>query len=113
MSTREFDVVVWGATGFTGKWVAKHLYDRYAGGELKWAIAGRNKQKLNEVSEFIGDQNSTVPHIIADSNDEGSLKKLVGSTRVVITTVGPYAYYGSALVKASAEARTHYVDLTG
>lgn len=113
MANKQYDVVVWGATGFTGKWVAKHLFDQYPKGKLKWAIAGRNADKLAEVRTFIGDAQASVPELLADSNDETSLKALVNSTKVIITTVGPYAYYGSTLVKACAEAGTHYVDLTG
>jgi len=113
MNSREYDVVVWGASGFTGRWVAKHLYDHYSDGSLKWAIAGRNSAKLAQVREFIGDADDTVPQLIGDSNDEASLQALVRSTKVIITTVGPYAYYGSALVKACVNAGTHYVDLTG
>jgi len=113
MAERQFDVVVWGATGFTGKWVAKHLFDHYPQEKLRWAIAGRNSTKLDEARQFIGDKNSEIKDLLADSTDEESLKKLVGSTKVIISTVGPYAYYGSLLVKACAEAGTHYVDLTG
>lgn len=110
---KEFDVVVWGATGFTGKWVAKHLFERYQDSDLKWAIAGRNTDKLREVHKFIGDAEGQIPNITADSNDEESLRSMVGSTKVIISTVGPYAYYGSLLVKVCAELGTHYVDLTG
>ena len=113
MAEREFEVVVWGATGFTGKWVAKHLFDHYSQDQLRWAIAGRNSTKLEEVGRFIGDDNSEIKNLLADSTDQKSLQKLVGSTKVIISTVGPYAYYGSKLVKACAEAGTHYVDLTG
>ncbi len=113
MNKRKFDVVVWGATGFTGRWVAKHLYDTYSDRDLNWAVAGRNADKLAQVKEFIGDAQNRIPELLADSNDEASLKTLVASAKVIITTVGPYAYYGSALVKACAEAGTHYVDLTG
>jgi len=111
--TREYDVVVWGATGFTGKWVAKHLFDNYSQSQLKWAIAGRNPEKMESVREFIGDDSAAIKGIFADSNDPGSLEDMVASTKVIISTVGPYAYYGSYLVKACAEAGTHYVDLTG
>ena len=113
MAKRTFDVVVWGATGFTGKWVAKHLFDHYPQSKLRWAIAGRNPEKMEEVREFIGDTRGKIKGLLADSNDEDSLKELVQSTKVIITTVGPYAYYGSKLVKVCAEAGTHYVDLTG
>lgn len=110
---KQYDVVVWGATGFTGKWVAKHLFDHYSGSDLKWAIAGRNADKMTDVREFIGDSSATIDGIIADSNDPESLLELVQSTKVIITTVGPYAYYGSLLVKLCAESGTHYVDLCG
>ena len=110
---REFDVVVWGATGFTGKWVAKHLYDHYTQDTLRWAVAGRNANKIDELRDFIGDKEKEITSLIADSNDEISLQKMVKKTKVIISTVGPYAYYGSLLVKACAEAGTHYVDLTG
>lgn len=113
MTKKIYDVVVWGATGFTGKWVAKHLFDSYSATELTWAVAGRNADKLNDVRDFIGDENSVIDGMIADSNDEASLQELVQSARVIISTVGPYAYYGSLLVKACAEHGTHYVDLCG
>lgn len=113
MVSRQYDVVVLGATGFTGKWVAKHLFDTYESKDLSWAIAGRNADKLTEVREFIGDSNSDIGSIVADSNDEASLQKLVSQTKVVISTVGPYAHYGSLLVKVCTESGTHYVDLTG
>ena len=113
MSTRKYDLLVLGATGFTGKWVAKHLFDQYSAKELSWALAGRNEEKLQSVSEFIGDSKATIDFVIADSSDEASLRAMVKQTRVVITTVGPYAYYGSLLVKLCAEEGTHYVDLTG
>ncbi len=114
MAKRKFDVLVLGATGFTGKWVAKHLYEHYQTDDsLVWGLAGRNEEKLAQVREFIGDTDSEVESVIADSNDEASLRAMVKQTKVVITTVGPYAYYGSMLVKLCAEAGTHYVDLTG
>lgn len=113
MSDVKFDVVVWGATGFTGRWVAKHLYEHYPQNKLSWAIAGRNPDKMDEVREFIGDHDNRVKGILADSADEASLLDMVSNTRVIISTVGPYAYYGSMLVKACAQTGTHYVDLTG
>lgn len=115
MSSEKYDVVVWGATGFTGKWVAKHLFDTYGAdnNELRWAIAGRNQVKLNEVADFIGDVDGNIDQLTADSNDEASLIELTSQTKTIISTVGPYAYYGSILVKVCAEHGTHYVDLTG
>ncbi len=113
MIKKKYDIVVWGATGFTGKWVAKHLFDTHQDSGLNWAIAGRNAEKLNEVRDFIGDVNASIDGMIADSEDQSTLSELVKSTKVIITTVGPYAYYGSLLVKLCAEHGTHYVDLTG
>ena len=115
MSSNKYDVVVWGATGFTGKWVAKHLFDVYGRNseKLRWAIAGRSADKLKAVADFIGDAELEIDHLLADSVDEASLVDLVSSAKVIISTVGPYAYYGSLLVKVCAEQGTHYVDLTG
>lgn len=113
MAKREYDVVVWGATGFTGKWVAKHLFEHYPQSQLRWAIAGRNPDKLDDVREFIGDTDASVQGILADSDDQESLQDMVASTKVIISTVGPYAYYGSLLVQVCATEGTHYVDLTG
>ena len=115
MNSQKYDVVVWGATGFTGKWVAKHLFDTYGANtkKLRWAIAGRNQAKLQEVADFIGDTESKIDHLVADSDDEASLIKLTEQTKAIISTVGPYAYYGSLLVKVCAEQGTHYVDLAG
>jgi len=113
MGKEIYDVIVWGATGFTGKWVAKHFYDQYHETPLRWAMAGRNIKKLKEVASFIGDTTYEVPTILADSEDEASLMNMVNQTKVVLSTVGPYAYYGSLLVKVCAETGTHYCDLTG
>ena len=113
MATKQFDVVIWGATGFTGKWVAKHLFDNYADDDLKWAIAGRNPVKLKEVKEFIGDGDDKIPSLLADSDDSESLAEMLSHTKVVISTVGPYAYYGTKLVEQCAKLGVHYVDLTG
>ena len=109
---REFDVVVWGATGFTGKLVAQYLRDAYGTrGDVRWALAARNEQKLSGLEESLGA--GSVPTIIADSNDEASLDAMARRTRVVITTVGPYAKYGSALVAACVRNATDYCDLAG
>ncbi len=111
-SDRTYDVVVYGATGFTGRLVAEHLVTRIAGGEsFTWAMAGRNAAKLAEVAAEVGA--SDVPTIIADSGDPASLAAMAASTTVVISTVGPYTTYGEPLVAACVEAGTDYVDLTG
>jgi len=116
MSTREFDVIVWGATGFTGKLVVEYLAETYGvDGALRWAIAGRNRDKLEAVraGSLAAAQRDQLPILLADSADAASLAALVRRTRVMCTTVGPYARYGTPLVAACVEAGTHYCDLTG
>ncbi|QKK03037.1 MAG: saccharopine dehydrogenase [Pseudomonadota bacterium] len=114
MSEREFDIVLMGATGFTGRLVAEHLLARHGvGGDLRWALAGRSPDKLEQVRDSLGSQAAAVPLIVADSFDRASLDALAGRTRVVCTTVGPYALYGSELVAACVEAGTDYCDLSG
>ncbi|MEM1112821.1 MAG: saccharopine dehydrogenase NADP-binding domain-containing protein [Pseudomonadota bacterium] len=107
-----YDVVLFGATGFTGRLVAEYLLAEYGEGqELSWAIAGRSADRLARIADELGA--ADIPQVVADSGSERDLVALAQSTRVVCTTVGPYAMYGSALVKACAEAGTHYCDLTG
>jgi len=109
MPDRDFDLVLYGATGFTGALVAAYLAHHAPDG-LRWAIAGRNPTKLSAVADRLG---LDVPRLTADSADEASLDALAARTRVVCTTVGPYLRYGFGLAKACAEAGTHYTDLTG
>ena len=111
MNNREFDLILWGATGFTGKLVAEYLLDRYSDSDLKWAVAGRNQQKLESLLEDL--DAPKIPVIIADSMDEDSLNAMVQRAKVICTTVGPYAKYGSALVEACVNYQTDYCDLTG
>lgn len=113
----EFDLVVWGATGFTGALVAEYLAREYAPGAqhstqapVRWALAGRNPTKLAELQKRLG---VDVPLIQADSNDRESLDAMVKQTSVVLSTVGPYALYGNELVAACAQSGTHYCDLAG
>ena len=116
MSAREFDVVVLGATGFTGELVVEYLANTYGvDGDLRWAIAGRNETKLEAVRKRYLDAGraAQLPLIVADNGDAGSIAALVERTRVVCTTVGPYARHGTPVVAACAEAGTHYCDLTG
>ncbi|GAB3994195.1 saccharopine dehydrogenase family protein [Nocardioides marmoraquaticus] len=107
--SRTHDVVVLGATGFTGELTAAYLAEHAPEG-LRWAIAGRNQAKLDAVRERLG---VDVPTIVADSSDDDSLRALAASTRVVVTTVGPYLLHGEPLVAACAAEGTDYVDLTG
>lgn len=111
--SREFDIVVYGATGFTGRLVAEYLALQYGVGKsVKWAMAGRSAEKLSAVRDEIGAPDNT-PFIVADAGDPESIRKMVNCTKVVLTTVGPYQLYGSDLVAACVEAGTDYVDLCG
>jgi len=112
-AAREFDIIVYGATGYTGRLVAAHLLKTYGpAGEIAWAMAGRSADKLAEVRDEIGAP-SGLPLVVADASDPASLKAMAGRAKVIITTVGPYQLYGDGLVAACAEAGTDYVDLTG
>ena len=111
---RNLDIVVYGATGFTGTLVAEYLLRQYGiGKDVRWAIAGRSASKLAEVKQQLGEGAADLEVIVADSSDEDALASLAKSTRVVLTTVGPYAIYGSTLVGACVEAGTDYCDLAG
>lgn len=113
MAERKLDIVVYGATGFTGRLVCEYLNQQYgADGELTWAMAGRSRDRLAGVQEELGIPDS-VALVIADADDPASIDAMVASARVVLTTVGPYQLYGSALVAACAAAGTDYVDLCG
>jgi short subunit dehydrogenase-like uncharacterized protein len=109
MTEREYDVVLFGATGFTGALTAEYLA-QHSGAELRWALAGRNRAKLEALAERLG---VDVPLLHADVTDDASLRSVAEAARVVITTVGPYVTYGEPLVAACAAAGTDYVDLTG
>jgi short subunit dehydrogenase-like uncharacterized protein len=109
MAERDHDIVLFGATGFTGALTAQYLAE-HAGDGLRWALAGRNRAKLEALSERLG---VDVPLLHADVTEDASLRDVAGSARVVITTVGPYVQYGEPLVAACAAAGTDYVDLTG
>jgi short subunit dehydrogenase-like uncharacterized protein len=106
----EFDVIVHGATGFTGRLVAEHFANHHP--EAKWAMSGRSADKLAAVRDEIGAPAGT-PLIVADADDPALLRAMVQRTKAVLTTVGPYQLYGSDLVTACAEAGTDYLDLCG
>jgi len=108
-AAREHDIVLFGCTGFTGALTADYLAAN-APASTRWALAGRNQRKLEELRERLG---VDVPLVKADVTDEKSIADVAASTRVVITTVGPYIEHGEPLVKACAEHGTDYTDLTG
>ncbi|MFE6649423.1 saccharopine dehydrogenase family protein [Nocardioides sp. NPDC057772] len=109
-TSRDLDIVLFGATGFTGGLVAEYLAENAPDG-LRWALAGRSLSRLEKVRDGLG--SADVELLQADVNDSASLATLAARARVVITTVGPYLEFGEPLVKACAEAGTEYVDLTG
>jgi short subunit dehydrogenase-like uncharacterized protein len=116
---RGYEIVVYGATGFTGALTAEYLAragSADGGSPLRWALAGRNRAKLEAVRERLSAVDSglsDLPLLTADSTDPASLREMAESTQVVISTVGPYIHYGEPLVAACAAAGTDYVDLTG
>ena len=112
MTEREFEVVVWGASGFTGRLVVEYLLQKYGiDGKVRWAAAGRDVEKINRTLEEVGAAGA--PTIQADANDAASLAALASRTKVILTTVGPYQKYGTDLVAACVAAGTDYVDLCG
>jgi short subunit dehydrogenase-like uncharacterized protein len=113
MSSAKFDIVVYGATGFTGQLVAEYLAAHYEDDKaLKWAMAGRSLDKLKSVRDAIRAPSDT-PLIVADASDPASLKAMVEQTKIVITTVGPYQLYGGDLLAACVVSGTDYIDLCG
>lgn len=114
MASREFDIIVYGATGFTGRLVAEYLTQHYAGRKdaPKWAMAGRSAAKLAEVRDLIGAPKDT-PLVVADASDPATLDAMAARATVILTTVGPYQLYGNELVAACVKAGTAYADLCG
>ena len=113
MKSSELDIVVYGATGFTGQLVAEYLAAHYKNdASLKWAMAGRSLDKLRSVRDAIGAPSGT-PLIVADAGDPASLKAMIDQTKSVISTVGPYQFYGNELVAGCAQSGTDYFDLCG
>jgi short subunit dehydrogenase-like uncharacterized protein len=110
----KFDIVIFGATSFVGQILTRYLLDQFPlEGDLKWAIAGRSQSKLDDLKSSLGVTGASLDVLVADAADEDSLRFLCESTRVVISTVGPYALYGEPLVKTCVALGTDYCDLTG
>ena len=113
MSDKNFDVVVYGASGFTGKLVVEYLHQRYGDDQnFTWALAGRSQEKLTSVRDELV-ISKDVPLLIVDSNNESSVIEMVTQTKCVLTTVGPYQLYGQNIIKQCAQHGTDYVDLCG
>ena len=110
-NTKQLDLIIWGATGFTGQLVSEYINKKYSNAALKWGIAGRNKEKVSVIAERLNIAKDRI--FIADCNDTESLIKLTSKTKVICTTVGPYAKYGSNLIEACIKTNTNYCDITG
>lgn len=116
MSARDHDIVLFGATGFTGRLTAGHLARTHLGAGLRLALAGRDRKKLEGIRDELAKETPAakdLPILVADAHDRAALDRVAASTKVVATTVGPYAKYGETLVAACAAHGTHYADLTG
>lgn len=115
MTTPAYDLVVFGATSFVGQILTRHLAEHLSAGSesLRWAIAGRSTTKLNALKQTLGTLGESLDLIVADAASEADLNALCAQTRVVVSTVGPYAFYGEPLIKACVENGTDYCDLTG
>ena len=113
-NTAKFDIVIFGASSFVGQILTRYMVAQFPlEGELKWAIAGRSQSKLEELKSSLGNAAQDLDILVADAADEDSLDAMCAATRVVISTVGPYALYGEPLVKACVTLGTDYCDLTG
>ena len=114
MTTKPYDVVVFGATSFVGQILTRYLFEEFGlDGKLRWAAAGRSLPKLEELRKSLGKGAGKLQLLQADAGDEPSLRQLCKGTRVIVSTVGPYALYGEPLVRVCAETGTDYCDLTG
>ncbi|MGB7903459.1 MAG: saccharopine dehydrogenase NADP-binding domain-containing protein [Steroidobacteraceae bacterium] len=114
MTTKPYDVVVFGATSFVGQILARYLIEEFGlDGKLHWAAAGRSLPKLEALRKSLGKGAGKLTLLQADAADEASLQQLCRSARVIVSTVGPYALYGEPLVRVCAETGTDYCDLTG
>ena len=107
------DVILYGASGFTGRQTARYFADNEETGSLRWAMAGRNQKKLEQVRKDLGAGFEEVPILVADSNDMDAVRSMVSQTRVVLNTAGPFALFGENIVSACIDYGVDYVDITG
>jgi short subunit dehydrogenase-like uncharacterized protein len=113
MTDRPYDVVLYGASGFTGKQAVQYFAQHVPHDALRWAIAGRNREKLEAVKVQLGAAAAGVDVLVADSRDQDAVATLAAHTRVLLNTAGPFALYGDAVVAACVRFQTHYVDISG
>lgn len=113
MVNKELDMIVFGATSFVGQIICRYLLEEHTEPNFTWAMAARSQAKLDELRAELGEEGQAIPVIIADSFDDAALTAMCERTEVIISTVGPYAIYGEALVKACVSTGTDYCDITG
>jgi short subunit dehydrogenase-like uncharacterized protein len=113
MTTDPYDLIVFGATSFVGKIICRYLVDQSLPEPLNWAMAGRSADKLDELKTQLGEVAHDVPVLVVDARDDQALKAMCRRTRVLMTTVGPYALYGEPVLRACVVSGTDYCDLTG
>lgn len=110
METRDYDLVLYGASGFVGRHTVEYLARALSNTTLRWAIAGRNKDKLESARAYTG---AKADVLVADSGDQAAVDTVCRSTRVILNTAGPFAVYAGSVVDACVRSRTHYVDISG
>lgn len=113
LTDRPYDVVLYGASGFVGKLTVQYFASQVLPHPVRWAIAGRNRQKLEAVKAQLGAAVASVDVLVADSRDQGAVDAMVQQTRVLLNTAGPFALYATPIVDACVRLSTHYVDITG
>ncbi|MBZ5504454.1 MAG: saccharopine dehydrogenase NADP-binding domain-containing protein [Acidobacteriia bacterium] len=113
MSQRQYDVVLYGASGFTGRQTVEYFAGNTHQSEVRWAIAGRNRQALEAARAQAGEDAQSADILVADAHDQQAVDVIVSRTRILLTTAGPFSLYGSKIVDACVRYKTHYVDITG
>ncbi|HXA83750.1 MAG TPA: saccharopine dehydrogenase NADP-binding domain-containing protein [Candidatus Dormibacteraeota bacterium] len=113
MTERQYDVVLYGASGFTGRQTVQYFAHNTRPSEVRWAIAGRNRQALEAARAQAGEGARASDILIADAQDQQAVDAIVSKTRILLTTAGPFSLYGSKIVDACVRFKTHYVDITG
>jgi short subunit dehydrogenase-like uncharacterized protein len=113
VSGREYDVLLYGASGFVGRQTVKYFAEHPSAKDVRWAIAGRDRQKLEAVKTQVGDAARGVDVWVVDSRNQATVDDVVARTKAVLNTAGPFAQYGTPIVDACVRLKTHYVDITG
>ncbi|NEQ70955.1 MAG: saccharopine dehydrogenase [Symploca sp. SIO2D2] len=113
MTERAYDVILYGATGFVGKQTVQYFADYAPTKAFRWAIAGRDRQKLESVKAQVGTGANSADILVADSYNQSAVDEMVAQTHVLLNTAGPFALYGTSIVDACVRSHTHYVDITG